>query len=429
MWRKTLIKYHLIKLANKWIARHKLRYLLSWISFALVSIILVAIYSVGFSIQSNITDQLKVNPLNYQIHMRNMKETLTKEGVIRDLSIKRAEEIQKEIGASDMRIIFNSSLYLENIDDALVNISKGKTSFVDINHSLLLDKDIEYLGLLYSRNSDFGFSGRLFDKSTTDKAVVTSAFLESYGFSADDALGKKLTFTDEHAQKYEYQILGVLTDVEQNPMLVGSYIYLPYVDGTEEKILSNIDLAFVTYDFDVETNMENAMAKMATYEYVFDQYVDDAEDIISLSKAFEFTGALIGVILLSISSIGLANSVLVTINENAPFMNFFRIIGLTRKNYYFIVAYTATLQGIIGGIIGCILSFLFQSQIYAVIKFMDFGVGTFIHTFKIEPMACIYAMCFCIIISLLTSIISFVGIRRNAMLNGIYSELIFKRGN
>ena len=424
-----MIKYHLIKLANKWIARHKLRYLLSWVSFALVSIILVSIYSIGFNIQNSITDQLKVNPLNYQIHVRNMKETITDNKVTRDLSVKVAEDIQKEVNASGMRILFDSSLYLESIDDELVSISKGKTSFVDVGHSLLLDKDIEYLNFIHSDNNDFGFSGRLFDETTTNKAVVTSAFLESYDISTNEALGKKLIFTDEHSSKYEYQISGVLTDVEQNPILTGSYIYLPYGKDTEEKILSNIELALVTYDLDAETGMEDAMAKMTTYGYVFEQYDNNAEDVIALSNSFKFIGAIVAIILLSISSIGLANSILVTINENAPFMNFFRIIGLTRNNYYFIVAYTATLQGIVGGIIGCILSLVFQSQIYGLFKLLNIGVDDFIHTFRVDPRACVYAMLFCIVISLLTSIISFIGIRRNAVIHGIHSELIFKRGN
>ena len=424
-----MIKYYLIKLAHKWIARHKLRYLLSWISFALVSIILVSIYSVGFNIQNSIVNQLKVNPLNYQIHMRNMKETFVGNEVLRDLSIKHAEDIQKEIAASDMRIIFDSSLYVESIDDELVTVSKGKTSFVDVNHSLLLDKDIKYLDFLYSSNNDFGFSGRLFDSSAENQAVVTSAFLESYEISVNEAIGKKLILTDEYSQKYEYQISGVLTDVEENPALAIAYIYLPYVSGIEEKIISSIELTLVTYDFDMETNMETVMDNMDTYEYVVDKYDSGAEDILALSNSFKSIGVVIGIILFSISSVGLANSVLVTINENAPFMNFFRIIGLTRNNYYFIVAYTATIQGIIGGIVGCILSLIFQSQIYGVFKLMNLGMDTFIHTFKIEPMACVYAMFFCVTIALLTSIISFVVVRRSAVIHGIHNELIFKRSD
>lgn len=192
-----MVEFYLIKLAHKWILRHKLRYALSWISFALVSVVLISIYSIGINIQDGIKSQMKVSPQNYQISIKNLKQSESDAAIKRDITKTTAKDLCQQTNASDMRILFDSSLFISEIN-GIVQQPKGKVSFVDTKYPLLLNKDIEYIKYLMPSNTDFGFSGRLFNETDSNSAVVTSAFLQTYNLTNDDALGSIITFRDEH---------------------------------------------------------------------------------------------------------------------------------------------------------------------------------------------------------------------------------------
>lgn len=133
---------------------------------------------------------------------------------------------------------------------------------------------------------------------------------------------------------------------------MNSLVYLPYSENLDETLKSELSLSVVTYDFASGSDMNSVEQTVSASGYVYSRSVNDAETINSLTDSITYIGSFIGLLLFGLSSIGLINSILVTINENLSFMNFFRIIGLKRPKYNFIICYTAALQGVIGGVIG-----------------------------------------------------------------------------
>lgn len=404
--RDKVIKLYLMGLVHKWIARHKLRYIFSWISFALVSIIMVSFFSIGSSIKGYISKQLDVNPLSYQIYVRNLRSNVTGEEDLHDLDIDTVMNMYKSIGAGNMRILYDSSLYISKINDEEVDVSYGKTSYVDMQYPLLLDSDYEYYTYQYKADKDSGYEGSLLDSSSEQSAMVTNEFLQAYNLSGEDAIGAVLTFVDENYEEYRYQICGVLHYSKDSLGMAGAYIYLPYYGYTDGSSLPGLELSLITFELNKGTDLKSAMSTIASFGYSYASVLNNANYFDSLNKSFTYLGTIIGILLLGLISFGLMNSVLVTINENAPFMNFMRIMGLTKDKYRYTIVYSSILQGIIGGIIGCIASAIFQRQLYALINILDLQVVSFIDSFHVRFTDCLFVLIFCIIVSAITGLIA-----------------------
>ncbi|MBP3610101.1 MAG: hypothetical protein J6J42_07190 [Lachnospiraceae bacterium] len=410
-----MIKVYLMKLGLKWMARHKLRYVLSWLSFAFVSIVLICIYSISTGISDGVLNQMETNPLSYQVHMKNQRLA---EGEIKsDLTEELCNIISGELGAKEFRILYDSFLTLEKIDGNKVE-SVSAISAYHTGHSFLLGNEIVSESVLYKGNLQGG--------RNENAAVVTTEFLSAYGFDMDSILGKELLLKDENGAEYSFTVVAVLYNINPQCWLANAEIYVAYNPASGNNLLSEkIIPSIVTFDFSSDRDMSEIKERVTSFGYPYSTAEINAEKVQLLANKYSSIGSFLGIAMAIISAMSLMNSVIITINENAAFMNMFRLMGLTAANHRFLICFITAVQGAIGGMAGFLFSCFAQRQLGNLIESFNLVVyEEFALNFKVDIKVSLFVMLMCIMVSVAAGAVSFVISSKESTVIAADNELV-----
>lgn len=410
-----------VKIVHKWLKRHKLRYVLSWISFALVSIILVSVYSIGAQLQDDIVNHVTVNPLSYQIRVRNTCLDKTKNSVSHNLNEYIIQDMGKNTNATEIRTFYSSSLRVLSVNGTVASENLGNVMLYTSSTTLLLKQESEYLEYISQTKTDYGFVGRLTDKAE-DAVIVTKDFLDRCKMSADEALGSQLVFSDDEDNHFQARIAAVLTAKDTVPAFAMADIYVPYVLSSEQNQYAKPQIELVTFTYEAGTYMEKVSDYFSETGYIYSVPGAEADMMQSIKNSITIIGSIIGVFMLTLASFGLANSVMVTINENLPFISLLRIIGLRKGQYAFIVIYMAAVQGLVGGMLGSIGAYVFQLQIPLLINMLKLNMSYLLGDFSISFSACLLVIVLCVIVSALISFVVLICTRKDATVQNLHGE-------
>lgn len=391
-----MIKVCLMKLGFKWIFRHKLRYVLSWMSFALVSVVLITVYSISAGISTGIVSHISGNPLSFQTHIRNQR---IKDGaIVNDITSQIAEKMKKELGASEMRILYDTFLVLKSVGGSSASEYSGRIVAFNAVYPLILSNE---------STDKLIYNGSIDRENCSNEAVVTTEFLAMYGYDTKSVLGKELVFSDESGSQYSFVIAAALSNINSESVLSDASIYLTYYQNSlMETPFSSVVPATITFDFPLGTDMEEVNENVAKYEYPFSSSAVNTEKLHALVTAYLKIGSVLGLVMISISAMSLINSTIITINENAAFMNLFRLMGLTKANSQFLFSFITTVQGVIGGLLGLAFSLVAQNQIVSLVESFNITLYNTSDGFKTDPVSCVIVMGICIAVSILTGVIS-----------------------
>lgn len=132
----------------------------------------------------------------------------------------------------------------------------------------------------------------------------------------------------------------------------------------------------------------------------------NAEKMNEVAEQYTWMGTLIGGLLAAICILCLVNSLLVTLGENAAFMELFRLMGLTKGNYVFMTCFTAGVQGIIGGGLGVGCAFLLCGPIFQWLKVRGLSGMEILSHVQVSTMACVASVGICLAVSVITGMIA-----------------------
>lgn len=378
--------------------RHKLRYMLSWLSFALVSIVMICIFSLSTCVKDGVIRQMETNPLSYQVHMQNRRMV---DGEIRaDLSETMCKQIAEELGAKEFRMLYDTEFIPERIDGTQIDMPVTIKAY-NAEHALLLENEVAGDGILCN-GSPVGYNGE-------NTAIVTTDFLEVCGYDMQTIIGKELMLKDEAGVEYGFTVAAVMYNIDSKATLANASVYLAYAPefGWGGRMKEQ-QASIVTFDFTNDTDMAVIREKVSVYGYPYASEEVRAEKLQVMADNYSSIGWTLGVVMAVISAMSLINSVMITINENASFMRMFRLMGLTRSDYRYLVCFTAAVQGFIGGGIGCVFSVLTQNQIGKLIQSFDlqFYQETSMN-FVVDVKVAFLIMLLCTAVSVLAGMLSF----------------------
>lgn len=204
--------------------------------------------------------------------------------------------------------------------------------------------------------------GKLFEDATAEQdrssVLVTEAMLQLFGVTEPSSvLGKKITLrvlvpsengsTTEVPLSTEYTIKGVTNDQATLAVVMQldeykSHFDIPYYDRAQVRVVDSSLLA-PTQDFILQQGFTvTALSKT----------VDQANKIF---QGIQVVLAIFGGIALTVSAIGMFNTMTVTLLERTAEIGVMRTIGASSKDIVILFVAEATIVGLLGGIVGILI--------------------------------------------------------------------------
>lgn len=228
------------------------------------------------------------------------------------------------------------------------------------------------------------------------QAIVSEDFLQQTGTTEKDILGKTIRMTDGN----EYTVSGLVKDLPQ-----GSFLNTYAVFLADEKMTDNVD--YVTFDFSDETDIRSRIKVIEDYGYSYSTNSISADRMNEIASQYSLAGTVIAIVFIIVCMVSLINSLLVTIGENAAFMELFRLLGLTGKDYMFMTCITAGIQGLIGGILGVILAYVTTGSLYKIVRNLNLKGMDILKDLQVTPKSCVMTLLICVVVSVLTGLAAF----------------------
>lgn len=192
-----------------------------------------------------------------------------------------------------------------------------------------------------------------------DKVIITSALLQLFGIdNAADAIGKSLTFrvfvpisgttqTVETTLDKPYTIKGVIDDVGNlNAIMTAdefaSHFQVPYYDNAQVRVVSSADL----------TPMQDYIVGKGFTVTALSKTVEQANKIF---YGIQVVLAVFGSIALTVSAIGMFNTMTVTLLERTAEIGIMRTIGASSRDIVVLFVAEATIVGLLGGLVGILI--------------------------------------------------------------------------
>ncbi len=206
-------------------------------------------------------------------------------------------------------------------------------------------------------------SGEFFtDKTATEdrnSVIITSAMLKLFGIAnADDAIGKTLTFkvlvpqdgTDAQSEvpiDKEYKIKGVESDDGTLAAIVTldefeAHFQVPYYDRVQVRVKDTAGLAPMQDEIIGKGFVVTALSKT----------VDQANKIF---QGIQAVLAVFGSIALTVSAIGMFNTMTVTLLERTAEIGVMRTIGASSLDIVVLFVAEAIIVGLLGGVVGILM--------------------------------------------------------------------------
>lgn len=197
--------------------------------------------------------------------------------------------------------------------------------------------------------------GEVFGENETDKVLVSQAVLRLFGVDDDkEIVGKKvkLQFTPKNASStlgiveipHEFTVKGVIEDPQD------SYVYIPLSEISKASEVTRYEQARV--------KVADSNSIPAAKEVIIDkgyQVASLSETIDQANKIFKIIQTVLGLfgaVALVVSSIGMFNTMTVTLLERTNEIGIMRAIGATKGALKSMFLFESLIIGFLGGVMG-----------------------------------------------------------------------------
>ena len=393
-----------------WIKKHPLRYLLSWVSFGVIFLFMVVLISFGKSATAGSDENnLSAKIIVIGTHNRSIHSSAFLPANYKH--VKKACEGLSYINDRAFLEIACSSVLLNetSFDNELIRVWRYHAP-----KGLLLEAEKRTSKLAVTNNKNAVF--------------VNSSFLEKHGLSQKDLVGKEIRLSGivdvnrkDQIKKANYIVDAVIDTTDT--FLGEADIFIPF----EEENID--DLMVDRVDIELTTVNDFISAQKILYEkgYILSVLNDPAEYGDEFTHVFSRFGIWFGIVLFLIASVGMANTIAETLESNKDYFKMMYLIGCKPIFMYYVIVLTTVIQGIIGALIGLLLSYLLMP---AYPKLIEYIMGLYYEyvkysaTIGAETVFKVFA--FCVIFSFVCGIMVCIVLKSRSVISFEMKNLIVK---
>jgi ABC-type antimicrobial peptide transport system permease subunit len=265
--------------------------------------------------------------------------------------------IKKEI------VVLGENTSLEEIDISDLNFEElDLEEFETVNQNKIKQVSIEHL--------------------EKKQAVVNRAMLEILNISEDQAVGSEFEVSFEvignllenpeekiKSLPTTYKIVGVTPD-QKTPLF-----YVPFVNLRSLGVANFSQIKVITKNKEI---LSSVRSKIESLGYSTSSVVDTVNQINGLFKIVRFILALLGMVALSVASLGMFNTLTISLLERTREVGLMKSMGMKSYEVKELFLVESLLMGLFGGVIGLLLGYIlgeFAGWILSAFSLAK-GVGT-----------------------------------------------------
>ena len=200
--------------------------------------------------------------------------------------------------------------------------------------------------------------GRPFLDGETNTMLVSTSFLKLFGLNQD----KTPLITFDLALDNDYGAIPPITDISVRGVVSDDNaiaVYLPrtYVEGMLATKPAYQDITVLVDDL---TKVEPASAAVIAQGYKVTTVVDTVDEIKKVFSYIQVTMAVLGGIAIVVASIGMFNTLTVSLLERTREIGIMKALGIKRGDVRRLFLTEALLIGVLGGAAGILLALIMQ---------------------------------------------------------------------
>ena len=379
-----------IKTAFRNLSRRKMRTFLTSFAVSIGTMLIILMVSLGVGVQKIIEDNLKANAsanvINVTPHRTNedgIRVDTNKEGEQSKQKIldKDAFDKIKEIeGVKDLSVY----TYVPSLDKKLMDKDIKDTAVLayDLDYPIFTEDNIEAVRIKEKKEDlEPIIYGRMLKKEDKNSILVGKKLLDKLGINdAESVIGKEITLT---AKLPEMSAMANIEPLVKNFKIVGvvgdkfpnSEQLIVSIDDSKD-LLGHVYLNENYYKANGADKLEVTTKNIPDVSFVSDEITKmgyEATSIQSMIKNVKSTFtivnavlAVIGIIIVFVASIGVINTMTMSIYERTRSIGIMKALGCSRGDIRRLFIVESAAIGFIGGLIGVVFS-LINTQIIKVV--------------------------------------------------------------
>ncbi len=216
-------------------------------------------------------------------------------------------------------------------------------------------------------------------KAAIREAVVNTSMLRILGLTESQAVGKKFAATfvivgslldkkdaQVESNPADYTIIGVVPD-DKTP-----YFYVPFVDLRGLGITTYSQLKVVSNS---QKNLPQIRKKIESLGYSTRSVADTVAQINSIFGTARLLLALLGMVALSIASLGMFNTLTVSLLERTREVGLMKAMGMKSTEVRELFLTESMIMGIFGGLFGLLTGYLMGKTLGAILSIFSISKG------------------------------------------------------
>ena len=292
---------------------------------------------------------------------------------------------------------------LQGVKSVLPRLSiKGVVAFANQRAAVtVMAVDSDYLTL---NEKTPVIAGRPFGEGETNSMLVTSKFLEMFGLDTKKA---PLVTFDLQLDK-DYGTIPVIMNVVVRGVVddsAATAVYVPraYIEsllGSQKITYEHTKVLVSSLD-----NIQPATDAVIAHGYRVQTVVDTVDEIKRVFGYIQITLAILGLIAIAVASIGMFNTLTVSLLERTREIGIMKALGIRRSDVRRLFLSEAMMIGLLGGVTGIAIAFGLQQLTYFVFQVLALiASGTVPQLFENVWYLPLAALLFSLVIATLTGI-------------------------
>ncbi len=236
-------------------------------------------------------------------------------------------------------------------------------------------------------------NGAYFTGTESHKAVASPGFLAQFSLDTDGlALGKQFFLTynvgspDQSTTKTKaikdpvpYTITGIATDPDASL----SYIYVPITDALN--LVSGVNFSNIKVQATSRDTVLSVKDEINSLGYQASAPLDTLQQLDRVFAIVQITLGILGVIALVISSIGMFNTMTISLLERTKEIGVMKALGADKKDIWKMFLAESTIIGFMGGITGVALGLILALLSNTVLNLLAVRFGGQAHSIFYSP--------------------------------------------